>query len=139
MQKFEVIANGTSFGIYHGEDKDAALLASVVDAGYESIEDAAERVGQSEEDFRATFRIIESENWSKITSYGQETRYGYGFEDEADRYCDLIDSDRVIWHATAMTDEEIDEIDLDHPSRGTEGFNLSDAITLILEDEGEAA
>lgn len=57
MNKFEVIANGTSFGIYQGKTREAALLASVIDAGYRSIADAAERTGQIESGFKATFKI----------------------------------------------------------------------------------
>lgn len=57
MQKFEVIANGTSYGIYEAEDKEGALVAHVVDAGYKSVQDASETVGQIESDFRSEFRI----------------------------------------------------------------------------------
>lgn len=61
MQKFEVIANDTSYGFYHAENKEGALIAHVIDAGYASIEAAAETIGETEEEFRSAFRIEEEE------------------------------------------------------------------------------
>jgi len=71
--------------------------------------------------------------WFIITSYNQECQYGYGSEKEAERYCDMIDSDKAVWHATAMSDAEIAELNLGDIYCGI-GFVLCEAID-AMEDE----
>lgn len=130
MLKFEVIANDTSYGHYLAEDKEGALIAHVIDAGYKSIEAAAETVGQTEAEFRSTFRIVEAEAWFVFASHSRETQYGFGYGYEAERYCDMIDTDEHVYHFWALTDDQADEQRLDS---GSEGFNLDDAITELKE------
>jgi hypothetical protein len=73
------------------------------------------------------------ENWFIITSYNQECQYGYGSEKEAERYCELISSDKAFWHATTMSDAEVAELNLGDIYCGR-GFVISEAIDAIEEE-----
>lgn len=53
MATFQITANGTTMGDYVGATEDEAIAAYVRDAGYASIDDAADACGQSVEAFRA--------------------------------------------------------------------------------------
>jgi hypothetical protein len=50
-KQFKITANGTEMGIYEGGDANTAILAYVKDAGYETVKEAAEVCGQTEDAF----------------------------------------------------------------------------------------
>ena len=59
MTKTFKIEVGAIEAIYEGETEDAAILAYVHDAGYETVAKAAEVCGQTEDQFLADITISE--------------------------------------------------------------------------------
>lgn len=57
MAKFQITANGTDMGQYEANSEAEAILAYVRDAGYETVEAAAEVCGQTAEQFLADIDI----------------------------------------------------------------------------------
>lgn len=60
MAKFNVSANGTTFGTYEGDTEQAARDACAVDAGYKSEADMVEQL-ESPSELQAV--IVETETW----------------------------------------------------------------------------
>ncbi len=58
MKTFAITANAIE-AEYEAADADAAILAYVNDAGYATVEDAAEACDQSADDFLADIHVIE--------------------------------------------------------------------------------
>ncbi|UFS81578.1 MULTISPECIES: hypothetical protein [Rhizobium] len=81
LKLFSIAANGTDMGVFKAADADAAVLAYVKDAGYETIADAADALGESVEDFRADLAVEDL----------QET-YEYLLEDIRDYAAEESDS-----------------------------------------------
>ncbi len=54
---FTITANGTEMGTYEAADRNAAVLAYVQDAGYDSVAAAAEVLGKTEEEFVAELHV----------------------------------------------------------------------------------
>jgi hypothetical protein len=74
-----------------------------------------------------------TEQWFKFIAYNSQAHYGFGREDEADRYLDLLNENREINHyyyepmlpgETAGLDSEDD----------TDGFRLEDEISTRLKN-----
>lgn len=59
MNTYKIIANGTDMGNYEAENEGAAIEAAVNDAGYGTIEEAAEVCGQTEEEFLVAIQAEE--------------------------------------------------------------------------------
>jgi hypothetical protein len=59
MSSYTITANGKTMGTYEGATRDEAILAYVRDAGYASVEDAAETLGQTAEAFLAALVVDE--------------------------------------------------------------------------------
>lgn len=55
--QFTITANGTEMGTYEAADRNAAILAYVHDAGYDSVADAAEAIGKTEAEFVAELHV----------------------------------------------------------------------------------
>lgn len=60
MTKTYTITANAIEASYEAENSDAAILAYVIDAGYASIEEAAEVCGKSVEDFLADIHVVEA-------------------------------------------------------------------------------
>lgn len=56
---FQIAANGIEMGAYAGANADEAISAYIADAGYDSIEDAADVLGQTVEAFLAEITVTE--------------------------------------------------------------------------------
>ncbi len=78
---FEITANGTPMGEYRAEDKEAAINACCVDAGYDDLADSLAVTGGSSDEFNA-FEIDTDELLSAVeTAAGEsvfEDSYGSG-------------------------------------------------------------
>ena len=57
MNKYQIAANGTDMGDYEANSENDAILKYVNDAGYSTIEEAAEACGQTVEEFLADIAI----------------------------------------------------------------------------------
>lgn len=64
MRNSKIVANGTEMGIYQAENFIKAIAAYVSDAGYESIEDAADACGQTVDEFVSDLQVSEEESES---------------------------------------------------------------------------
>ena len=155
MNKFEVIANGTSFGIYQGETREAALLVSVVDAGYKSIADAAERTGQTETEFKATFKVedaveirnVRLELWDEgqtpaifftVTVDGEEISTLEWLDSDGDletRDSHIDAAHNFSWRVNAAIREQLEEYLLAHQDQVAE---LLQETAENVQDEDEA-
>lgn len=56
---FNITANGAEMGQYEGETADGAVLAYVNDAGYETVQQAADACGQTVDQFLADIEVSE--------------------------------------------------------------------------------
>ena len=59
MKSFQISANFTDMGIFEGADESAAVLAYTQDAGYDSVEAAAESLGQTVEEYNDELVVTE--------------------------------------------------------------------------------
>lgn len=59
MAIFAITANGTFMGEYAGIDRQDAITAYVQDAGYADISEAADVIGQTDEEFLADIHCEE--------------------------------------------------------------------------------
>ena len=56
---FQIYANATDMGQYEAVDAKAAILDLTKDAGYDSIEEAAEVLSKTAEEYVAEFEVVE--------------------------------------------------------------------------------
>jgi len=70
------------------------------------------------------------DTWWKFKAYNTESVYGWGTTDEADKYCDFLNSDREInvFHSEEIEDD--DEI-IAKLESGNGGVNLADELQEI--------
>jgi hypothetical protein len=57
MTSYTITAHGTEMGVYKGASRDEAVLAYVRDAGYETVEEAAEVLGQTVAEFLSDIAV----------------------------------------------------------------------------------
>jgi hypothetical protein len=74
-----------------------------------------------------------TEQWFQFIAYNKQEQYGFGFEEEADTYRDLLNDGREVhlyWYCPMSANETagLDSGD------NTDGFRLEDAIATILEN-----
>ncbi|NTI03167.1 hypothetical protein G6K88_14175 [Agrobacterium rhizogenes] len=98
MEKmFEIIANGTSYGIYSGKDKMSALETQTVDAGYRDIADLLEKSGQSLNQYLAEVKAVEVEIRNIRINFWEEDKVAVYFklclDDKTISTLEWIDSD----------------------------------------------
>lgn len=107
-----ISANGTSMGTYAGDTEADAALAYARDAGYETIEEAAEVCGKTRENFINALEI-EAIGYFAFRAWNSETLYGRGTQGEADRYEDVLNADRDVnvYSVKALTDREVEALD----------------------------
>lgn len=60
MTTFTIIANGTDMGIFIASTREECISAYVADAGYSSVEEAAEVLSQTVEQFLAELTVSEA-------------------------------------------------------------------------------
>ena len=51
MTRYQIAANGTDMGIYEARSEDEAILKYINDAGYSTLQDAAEACNQTVDEF----------------------------------------------------------------------------------------
>jgi hypothetical protein len=68
-----------------------------------------------------------TKKWYAFRIYNTGTLYGFGTEDEAGEYCDILNQNREInvYTAHEVTESESSEL---HLEENTEAFNLDDEI-----------
>lgn len=69
-------------------------------------------------------------SWFAFRAYNTQTEYGFGSENEAERYCDHLNAAREnnVYAAHELSADEAAEFDLDNRD---DGFNLDDALAEI--------
>jgi len=80
-----------------------------------------------------------TETWYAFTAFNQQAHYGYGSGEEASKYQDYLNRDKLIGHysVNAMSDEESAALE---SGRDTDGFRLDLALDAIADqEEAEAA
>lgn len=67
-------------------------------------------------------------SWFAFRAYNTQTEYGFGSDNEAERYCDHLNAAREVnvYAAHELSADEAAELDLDN-----RGFNLDDALAEI--------
>ncbi len=61
MGKYAISANGSDMGIYDGANSEEAIAAYIKNAGYETVAEAADVCGQSEDEFLADLVVMEED------------------------------------------------------------------------------
>lgn len=74
-----------------------------------------------------------TEQWFAFTAYNSQALYGFGTQDEADRYCDLINSDREINVYAAEAIEDADRVAALESGDDQTGFAIADELQAARE------
>jgi hypothetical protein len=74
------------------------------------------------------------ERWFLFTAYNSQPLFGFGTEQEADAYCDVLNRKRGVnqYHYRAMSGDEAQALD---SGRDTDGFRLDDEIATQAEND----
>lgn len=82
------------------------------------------------------------QGWWRIASAGGEAIYGYGSEDEAQLYAEMLDEylgrdDVHVHHVTQLSDDQVEAM-REHLENGDLGINLDDEILSLRQYLGAA-
>jgi len=74
------------------------------------------------------------ERWYAFTAYNSQAHYGFGTEQEADKYQDILNRNREVnqYHYRAMSQEEAARLD---SGDDTDGFRLDLALDTQAEQD----
>ena len=94
MTSYTITANGTTMGTYEGATRDEAILAYVRDAGYASVEDAAEALSMTREAFLADIDVDVCETMLTVETMDVDFGLGMCAEVRIERGARLVSKGR---------------------------------------------